>query len=323
MIQDTQTELESSDQLYLHLYQHDQRCALPVHIIREVLTAQRLLPIPGQPPEVLGTLHLRGEVLPVLSLGYMLHGVHSAENHHILILQQGEQTYGLAIERLWRVWPHEDLPHKPLPDDVGYSDWVINVMQHQDDLVLLLHPPERMHRLTRQLSQAQPSRREEATQNVTQPWLSFWLQNSRMALPLGCISEILQMDHYTHIPLGPPSVGGIINVRGQIVPVVNLSHRLRRGEEEPWHYIILIKQTYLEKPLLMGVTATEVSTVIQVAPQSTQAPQTEQLSGTPYLAGLTICEGQQVLLLSVEQLLDVEMLLGSAEPNKAPHSQLA
>src|SRR5512132_3426191 len=61
-------------------------------------------------------------------------------------------------------------------------------------------------------------------------YLSFTIAGTDYGLPILTVKEILQHEETTRVPGTPPSIRGVINVRGQVVPVVDLAVKFGRGE---------------------------------------------------------------------------------------------
>ena len=64
-------------------------------------------------------------------------------------------------------------------------------------------------------------------------YLSFSLRETEYAVGILKVKEILQCEQTTRVPATPRSVRGVINLRGQVVPVVDLAAKFGLGETEP------------------------------------------------------------------------------------------
>ena len=84
----------------------------------------------------------------------------------------------------------------------------------------------------------------------------------RFALPLGLIREVVTARPYTPLPGSPPWVGGLVNVRGRVVTVVDLSARLRlpAASELPGHRVVVVSSRDRE----VGIAVEDVLRIVRV-----------------------------------------------------------
>jgi purine-binding chemotaxis protein CheW len=120
------------------------------------------------------------------------------------------------------------------------------------------------------------------------------------------VREIIRMREITPLPRQPPYVEGVMNVRGAIIPVLNLKKRFGLQENGPKHPHIVIVES--EKGLV-GMLVDSVTEVIRVpAQQISPAPQVTKGIDGEYLHG--ICRLGEKLMI----YLDLEKLLEQAVP---------
>lgn len=63
-------------------------------------------------------------------------------------------------------------------------------------------------------------------------FLTFRLGEELLALDMSSVREVLEFAGITRMPLAPPTLPGVINLRGAVVPVIDLAERLRRGSAQ-------------------------------------------------------------------------------------------
>ena len=73
----------------------------------------------------------------------------------------------------------------------------------------------------------------ESTTNASNQYLSFTIAQEEYAIPVGLIREVLTVPKITRIPQMPVYVPGVINLRGMVVPLIDLSLKLGIGETKP------------------------------------------------------------------------------------------
>lgn len=100
--------------------------------------------------------------------------------------------------------------------------------------------------------------------------LTLSLQGEVFALPAGIVSEILDFVPITEVPNAQPFVGGLINVRGKVVPFADL--RFKFGMDRPDATldtrIVVIEVNLGGEPTIVGILAEKVYEVTIVAPSA-------------------------------------------------------
>ncbi len=73
---------------------------------------------------------------------------------------------------------------------------------------------------------------KEKTNNIAEKYLIFYLEDQLFGLQGEQIIEILNMQHITYIPNLPHFINGIVNIRGKIVPLIDLKMRIGKTQKE-------------------------------------------------------------------------------------------
>ena len=143
-------------------------------------------------------------------------------------------------------------------------------------------------------------------------YLSFYIGAEEFAIGVLSVREIMGVLDITAVPQTPVYVKGIINLRGKVVPVVDL--RLKFGME-PVEYtqrtcIVVVDVGGEAGRLLMGVVVDSVSEVLNVAASDVEdAPDFGEGVAIPYLLGIAKCKGKVKLLLDIEKVLHAAELV--------------
>lgn len=139
-----------------------------------------------------------------------------------------------------------------------------------------------------------------------QQYVSFRLGAEHYAVDINRIQEIKGWDCVTRVPRTPPYILGVVNLRGNIVPVIDL--RMRFGFERiPYDAstVIVVVRTRAEHgERTVGVVVDAVSEVHDVATQRIQAP--PRIAGMidlNFLLGVVDVDDHLVILLDIEQLV--------------------
>lgn len=139
--------------------------------------------------------------------------------------------------------------------------------------------------------------------------IEFFLSQQRYGVESHYISQVHPLKEYTPVPCTPPFILGIINVRGQILSVVNLQPLFALPEPKPLNpnYVLILRN----ESMTFGLVADAVVGVRSVAPARLRPPPDALAdNGREFLRGVT---EQGVLILKTEELLSSRQLLVQEE----------
>ena len=147
-----------------------------------------------------------------------------------------------------------------------------------------------------------------AAREATREVLVFVLGSEEYAVDILKVQEIRGFDKVTPIPAAPAYLKGIVNLRGVIVPVIDL--RLKFQLPEPRYDATTVMVVLRLAGRVIGVVVDGVSDVVRLAPSDVKAaPQLGTVVDGSYIAGLATQDDRMILLM------DIEKLLSSAELN--------
>lgn len=127
-------------------------------------------------------------------------------------------------------------------------------------------------------------------------------------VPISQVQEIIRVGNITMIPNAPAYMDGVINLRGKVLPVLNLRTKLRlSGNEVTKKSRIVVTEV---KGKLLGLLVDGVSHVIKVPADSVEEAPDEILEkDTDYITGVCKLPEDLIILLDLEKLLMREKLL--------------
>jgi purine-binding chemotaxis protein CheW len=139
-------------------------------------------------------------------------------------------------------------------------------------------------------------------------FLTFMLGREEYGLPVLNVREIIKVMDITQVPQVPEHVLGVINLRGKVIPVIDLRRKfgLARREHTEQTCIIVADVNLEAGKVMMGMVVDSVSEVVNVtAAEIDETPEFGSQSQTDYLLGLAKVKG------TVKILLDLDRVLGS------------
>ena len=161
------------------------------------------------------------------------------------------------------------------------------------------------------------SSRSEGQKLVQQveEYLTFFIAEVEYAISLEHVREVIPYDTITRVPAMPDTVRGVTNLRGSVVPVIDLAikFRLPAIEITPRTCIVLVETTVGGGSLLLGLLTEEVGQVLAV-PRSELLPPPS--FGTPvhsdYLEGMLPIGKKFALVLQIERTLSQDEILSTS-----------
>jgi len=150
------------------------------------------------------------------------------------------------------------------------------------------------------------------TERDVQQYLTFMIGAEEYAVSLLTVKEIIEYDTITEVPKTPEWVRGVINLRGSVVPVIDLAVKFRQSPSVAGKLTcIVITEVECEgEATVMGVMVDSVRQVIDLKPQEIEEPPT---FGTrikvDYLLGMARAGKKFCLILDTEKVLSTDELL--------------
>lgn len=142
-------------------------------------------------------------------------------------------------------------------------------------------------------------------------WLTFMLDAQEYGIDILRVQEIKGWTPTTSIPNTPQHVRGVINLRGTIVPVVDLRSQFAMEEVEYTKFTVVIVVSVLHRGTerIMGIVVDAVSDVYDVRPDDLQpTPDMGDAVDTRFIRGIATVNDRMVIALDVDRLLDGQAL---------------
>ena len=133
-------------------------------------------------------------------------------------------------------------------------------------------------------------------------YLTFFLKNEKYGCPIGFINDIIEMCEVTGVPQTSDYVEGVINLRGTVIPVLDLREKfgMERAEYDRRTCIVVVELDGLQTGLIVD----EVEDVIDFADdQVDPAPGMGQQINQRFIGGMGKLEEEVIILLSLEHVL--------------------
>ena len=142
-----------------------------------------------------------------------------------------------------------------------------------------------------------------------QQYLTFIMSGEEYGVDILAVQEIRGWEEPTSIPNAPRYIRGVINLRGTIVPIMDLRMRfgLEHIEYTATTVVIILKFDGEHGERVMGIVVDAVSDVYTIADGSTRKPpELTEDDNSDFIKGLVNVNEKMVILLDVEELLNIK-----------------
>ncbi|HEY4072887.1 MAG TPA: chemotaxis protein CheW [Herbaspirillum sp.] len=174
---------------------------------------------------------------------------------------------------------------------------------------------QQQHRTSAQSASAYKRAEAQVIESSAEPtqYLTFMLAGEVFAIGILAIKEIIEYHSLTEVPMMPACVRGVINLRGAVVPVMDL---LARFGQEPSQItkrtcIVIVEVPSGDERQVIGVVVDAVNEVLDIAPEDIEPPPTFGARiRSDFIQGMGKVKNKFVILLDVNHVLSIDELSG-------------
>jgi purine-binding chemotaxis protein CheW len=153
---------------------------------------------------------------------------------------------------------------------------------------------------------AAPAREERKAAEATEHLATFFLGSEEYGVDVRLVQEIIRVSEITPVPRAPASIKGVINLRGRIIPVVDLKRKLSLGDVEPTRLsrIVVVKA----RERLIGLLVDGASQVLKVPVSTIEAAPAEVMEiDASYIRGVAKLPERLIILMDLLRILSPEL----------------
>ncbi len=158
-----------------------------------------------------------------------------------------------------------------------------------------------------------------------QQYLTFMLAGETYAVSILPIKEIIQYGQLTEVPRMPNFIRGVINLRGAVVPVIDLSARFGKPSTTVGrrNCIIIIEVVIGEETQNVGVMVDAVNAVLEIPANEIEPTPTFGTNiRADFIAGMGKINGKFVIILNIQHVLSMNDMAMLAEVGSSAHAEL-
>jgi len=162
-----------------------------------------------------------------------------------------------------------------------------------------------------QLIHKQENKTELMAQDQLRQYLTFQAGNENLAISILDVKEIIEINTITDVPMTPDYIRGVINLRGNVVSVIDLSARLGRQSSEitKRSCIVLVQVEYKEDAQLLGMLVDAVDEILEI-PEANIMPPPDFGADirTDFIQSMGRVGDEFIILLNINRVLSIKEL---------------
>lgn len=297
-----QAEVTLNDLPTLAVEDGTETYAVHMDHVQEIVELGALTALPGAGPEVMGLMRLRGEALMVLSLARLLGRPMDVPPRFVLVIGVNGVRVGLSVADILGIerYAKDDVQPVSGADSQleGYLPGVAARTGHMTGLLSVqgLVSPEGMAVYRRYLTQQGLSMAQttDKTAQAVRRMLAFRLGAERCALDLSSVDRVEEYVPAVDLPEGDESLSGVIQIKGEIAPVLDLRTMLSLTPLETSSYVV-VRVDGAPWALIVD----RIERVIEIPEKDITPVRTQQ---SDYLTEVARLDGSLISLLSLDPL---------------------
>ncbi|HDD35497.1 MAG TPA: hypothetical protein ENF30_01715, partial [Candidatus Desulfofervidus auxilii] len=293
---------------------------------------ESIVPVPQAPNYVLGLFSLRGEVLPLVSVAKLL-GLKEneiRENTRIIVVQTKGGRVGFLTDYTREVMriPKNIIAPPPSNFTQTESEQIKGIIKLNNGkrLIIYLKVNEMIStEVEGLLKEHQKKEETEMTgrgKNNVVMFVWFNVAEIEMAAPISLVKEVVNLENLYKVPKAPVFVEGIMNLRGEILPIVSTAKRLELSVKKNREGRVIVVQINNQQ---VGFIADEIKGILRLSSDVIFPPDNLPQLDRRFLEGIAKLEdGRLILLLNMSELLSIkekEELKQLTQENKKGVSQ--
>ena len=232
------------EQQFVSFLVNKERFTFPMLSVGEIIRVPTMVSVPLGPPQMIGLANLRGNVLPVYDLSAILLGTHTQTSDvtRVIVVESELGSVGFLVDRVLRVYsaPNDTVIDKSaMTDSIAY-DYMLGIIKQSDqpvEQILDVSALAKAQAVTKQdgnamqlsgMKRIDNDEVQEAEEDDSlQQLVCFSLEEQEFAFHLQDVEEIVRVpSEISQLPDSAPAVLGLVNLRGRIIPIVDLSNAI-------------------------------------------------------------------------------------------------
>lgn len=291
--------------------------AVEVEHVREIIRYPDIVQVPNVPPYIKGVISLRDRLLPIIDMRIKLDTGDDAitDNTRVIVIDINNTQLGLVVDKVYEV--------TRIPKDTIFPPPQVITGEARDQLkgiarldggkriIMLIDPKDIMSgdelpdfspldSTATGIAEEQNSISKDMDE---EQMVVFKLADEQYGVRITQVQEINRLSNITKVPRAPKFVEGVVNLRGDVIPVIDLRKRFEIEEKEYTEFTRIIVSDINNKKI--GIIVDEVLEVLRI-PRKFLEEAPEVLQGNQaarFMDGIANLEDRMIMMLNLENTL--------------------
>jgi len=245
--QSAEEEILTDERQLVSFTVSDEEYAIPIENIQEIVQIpEHITKVPNSEATIIGIMNLRDKILPLASLRRLFGFPEEelTEQSRIVVLSMGNLSVGIVVDGVKEVLRVPESIIEPVPsiilkDEKDFEITEICRLNEGKRLVSIISVSNLFKRkdikeaLNSLENEQSIEKEKEETMEEEEQFVVFKLDEQEYAVPIESVQEIVRIpEGLSHVPKTPDFVEGVINLRGNVLPVIDLRKRFDLQEKQ-------------------------------------------------------------------------------------------
>lgn len=289
---------------------------LEIDKVKEIIRYPEIARVPNVPNYIKGIISLRERLMPIIDLRTRMEAGQEAvtESTRIMVVDMDDTLMGLTVDRVFEVIRVPLNVIFPPPEVISSEAGArISGLARLDDgkrIVMLMDLKDlivskALQEISKQndIKGSLQERSLQVEEMDEEQMVVFRLAEEQFSVKVSQVQEINRLSQITKVPRAPKYVEGVVNLRGDVIPVIDLRKRFELETREYNQFNRIIVSDFDKKKV--GIIVDEVLEVLRVPKKNIeQAPEVVQDSNIQnYLEGLANLGERMIMMLNLQNIL--------------------
>jgi purine-binding chemotaxis protein CheW len=319
-VNESEDESYTEERRFVSFMLAEEEYAIPIENIKEIVQIpEHITKIPNTEKSIIGMMNLRDKILPLANLRSLFHIPEKelSEQSRIMVLSVGNLFVGVAVDSVREVLRVQESLIEPIPSILVENETNSEIkevcrLDNGRRLVSIISVENLFKRkdikealdISNDENAIEEKLGTEEEIEDEEQFVLFELDHQEYAVPISSVQEIVRIpEELTRVPKTPEFVEGVINLRGNVLPVIDLCKRLdvkKKKRDEQQRIMVFIIED-----IAIGFIVDSVKEVLKIPSkfiQKTPELSSEQTKLFKYVANLEK-DGRMIQIIEPQELL--------------------
>lgn len=293
----------------------EEEFGLEIDKVKEIIRFPEIVKVPNVPDYVKGIISLRDKLMPIIDLRTKLDAGTGeiTDSTRVVVADIDGALVGLTVDRVYEVIrvPVDTIFPPPQVVNSGNGERITGIarLENGKRIIMLMDlqdmvSQQTMDELNKHQCQETTADRSFYMEEVDEEQMVvFRLAGEQFGVSIAQVQEINRLSKITKVPRAPRYVEGVVNLRGDVIPVIDLRKRFGlEGKEYNQFTRIIVSDINKKK---VGVIVDEVLEVLRISRRNIEsAPEIVQdKKNQIYLEGIANLKERMIMMLNIENIL--------------------